>query len=329
MAMWPMPWAIWRYSRTVPVPHDAREPVQYVFSDGARKLGVLTDCGSLTAHVAAMLDGCDGLVLECNHDESMLAASDYPPALKRRISGRLGHLSNEAAAGLLAQVNVSRLQHLVAAHLSEQNNQPALAVTALATCWVYQASGSGGDAGFRFRLAPDFELRGQKHWQIKADPKVGFRCAGRITWPGRRERRSGGSGRSGGAAGAAVSAGLAASAGQQRCRRQQPGSGFSSRGGAAAGAGQQPEPEQQWGRSRGSGFFFCHRRRRRRRAGQQRGESASVNSLSILEKTHRSSQDAARLRNRTDGNLAWIKARMLRCGMRIECDFVKARPLLH
>jgi len=137
-----------------PVPHDAREPVQYVFSDGARKLGVLTDCGSLTAHVVAMLDGCDALVLECNHDESMLAASDYPPALKRRISGRLGHLSNEAAAGLLAQVNASRLQHLVAAHLSEQNNQPALAVTALATVlgcaeeWIGVAT---QDSGFDWR----------------------------------------------------------------------------------------------------------------------------------------------------------------------------------
>ena len=140
--------------RPYPVPHDAREPVQYVFSDGARKLGVLTDCGSLTAHVLAMLDGCDALVLECNHDESMLAASDYPPALKRRISGRLGHLSNEAAAALLAQVNVSRLQHLVAAHLSEQNNQPALAVTALATVlgcaeeWIGVAT---QDSGFDWR----------------------------------------------------------------------------------------------------------------------------------------------------------------------------------
>lgn len=116
-----------------PVPHDAREPVQYVFSDGARRLGVLTDCGSLTAHVVAMLDGCDALVLECNHDEALLAASDYPPVLKRRISGRLGHLSNEAAASLLHQVDASRLQHLVAAHLSEQNNRPALAVGALAS----------------------------------------------------------------------------------------------------------------------------------------------------------------------------------------------------
>lgn len=114
-----------------PVPHDAREPVQYVFADGAKRLGVLTDCGSLTAHVVAMLDRCDALVLECNHDAELLAGSDYPPMLKRRISGRLGHLDNAAAAALLAQVDATRLQHLVAAHLSEQNNRPELAVAAL------------------------------------------------------------------------------------------------------------------------------------------------------------------------------------------------------
>ena len=116
-----------------PVPHDAREPVQYVFSNGACKLGVLTDCGSLTPHVLSMLTGCHGLVLECNHDAALLADSDYPPMLKRRISGRLGHLDNATAASLLEQIDVSRLQHLVAAHLSEQNNRAELAVAALST----------------------------------------------------------------------------------------------------------------------------------------------------------------------------------------------------
>ena len=114
-----------------PVPHDAREPVQYVFSDGNRRLGVLTDAGSLTPHIAAILDRCDALVLECNHDQGMLAASSYPPSLKRRISGRLGHLANDVAASLLDRIDVSRLQHIVAAHLSEQNNRPQLAVAAL------------------------------------------------------------------------------------------------------------------------------------------------------------------------------------------------------
>jgi phosphoribosyl 1,2-cyclic phosphodiesterase len=133
-----------------PVPHDAREPVQYVFTDGLNRLGVLTDTGSLTAHIISMLDRCDAMVLECNHDAELLAASSYPLSLKRRISGRLGHLSNEAAASLLAQIDVSRLQHLVAAHLSEQNNQPELAVatlTAVLGCaekWIGVATQESG-----------------------------------------------------------------------------------------------------------------------------------------------------------------------------------------
>lgn len=137
-----------------PVPHDAREPVQYVFSDGAKRLGVLTDAGSLTPHLVSMLDACDAMVLECNHDLEMLARSNYPPSLRRRISGRLGHLDNETAAALLSQVDVSRLQHIVAAHLSEQNNLPELAVGALAGalgCAASWVAVAGQDEGFDWR----------------------------------------------------------------------------------------------------------------------------------------------------------------------------------
>jgi phosphoribosyl 1,2-cyclic phosphodiesterase len=114
------------------VPHDAREPLQYVFSDGANRLGVLTDVGVSTPHILSVLSGCDALVLESNHDAAMLAASRYPPSLKARIGGMHGHLNNEAAAGILAALDRSRLRHLVAAHLSQQNNLPHLAQTALA-----------------------------------------------------------------------------------------------------------------------------------------------------------------------------------------------------
>lgn len=114
-----------------PVPHDAAEPVQYVFSDGARKLGVLTDVGCSTPHIEATLSGCDALVLECNHDSELLANGDYPYSLKQRVGGRYGHLNNQQAAQLLAKLEVSRLQHLIAAHLSHKNNTPALAVSAL------------------------------------------------------------------------------------------------------------------------------------------------------------------------------------------------------
>jgi phosphoribosyl 1,2-cyclic phosphodiesterase len=114
------------------VPHDAREPVQFVLGDGARRIGVLTDLGASTRHVEAMLSGCDALVLECNHDERMLADGRYPGWLKARIAGPFGHLANAAAAGLLAALDRSRLRHVIAAHLSEANNRPELARTALA-----------------------------------------------------------------------------------------------------------------------------------------------------------------------------------------------------
>ncbi len=133
-----------------PVPHDAREPVQYVFSNGARRLGVLTDTGSITQHIVDMLRVCDALVLECNHDLGLLAESGYPMMLKQRIAGNYGHLDNEQAASLLRQIDTQQLQHIVAAHLSEQNNSPELAVNALASAlncteeWIGVASQENG-----------------------------------------------------------------------------------------------------------------------------------------------------------------------------------------
>lgn len=114
-----------------PVPHDAREPAQYVFGDGVRRLGVLTDTGCSTRHIETVLSGCDALVLECNHDVEMLRNSSYPRRVRERIAGRFGHLDNRAAADLLARLDCSRMQHLVAAHLSQQNNRPDLVRVAL------------------------------------------------------------------------------------------------------------------------------------------------------------------------------------------------------
>ena len=113
-----------------PVPHDAREPVQYVFSNGDKRLGVLTDTGCSTPHIEAMLSGCHALVLECNHDLNMLMNGAYPHSLKQRVSSRLGHLDNLSAAKILSKIDTSNLQHIVAAHLSEKNNTPSLAVKA-------------------------------------------------------------------------------------------------------------------------------------------------------------------------------------------------------
>lgn len=123
-----------------PVPHDAREPCQFVVSDGSKRLGTLTDTGSLTEHIEEQLSGCDALVLECNHDEAMLASGSYPPSLKDRVGGRFGHLSNRQSAELLAKLDTSRLTHIVAAHLSEENNTADLARWALSDVLGCEAS---------------------------------------------------------------------------------------------------------------------------------------------------------------------------------------------
>jgi phosphoribosyl 1,2-cyclic phosphodiesterase len=140
--------------RPYPVPHDAREPAQFVFGDGNATLGVLTDAGASTPHIVTMLSGLTALVLECNHDSDMLANGSYPPSLKRRIASRFGHLANDVAAQLLAGLDCSRLQHLIAAHLSQQNNTPELARAAMAGAigctpeWVCIAT---QDEGFAWR----------------------------------------------------------------------------------------------------------------------------------------------------------------------------------
>lgn len=113
------------------VPHDAREPLQFVASDGVRRLGVLTDVGMPTPHLVAALGLCDALLLECNHDSQMLADSSYPHSLKSRISGPYGHLSNDHASQILDAVDRSRLNKVVGAHLSQQNNTPELARSAI------------------------------------------------------------------------------------------------------------------------------------------------------------------------------------------------------
>jgi phosphoribosyl 1,2-cyclic phosphodiesterase len=114
-----------------PIPHDAREPVQFVLGSGADRLGILTDAGNWTPHILELLSSCNALFLECNHDDAMLANGPYPPALQRRVGGPLGHLSNRQAAEFLGRLDHGRLHHLVASHLSEKNNLPDLVREAL------------------------------------------------------------------------------------------------------------------------------------------------------------------------------------------------------
>ena len=137
-----------------PVPHDAREPVQYAFSDGASRLAVTTDLGMSTPHVEEKLSHGDALVLECNHDAAMLENGSYPRPLKERIAGRFGHLENGAAAGIVSRIDRSRLRHVIAAHLSRENNRPELAAQALAGalgCEVDWVGVASQEEGFGWR----------------------------------------------------------------------------------------------------------------------------------------------------------------------------------
>ncbi len=117
----------------MPVPHDAREPCQFVFDDGSDRLGVMTDIGHVTPHVVETLAACSALVIEANHDLDMLNNGPYPYALKQRVGGHLGHLNNGQTGDLLTEVDCSRLRWVAGVHLSENNNTEELARTAMAS----------------------------------------------------------------------------------------------------------------------------------------------------------------------------------------------------
>jgi phosphoribosyl 1,2-cyclic phosphodiesterase len=133
----------------VAVPHDAREPCQFVFRSGDKCLGLLTDLGSVTPAVTGHYRECQALLLECNHDPDMLWQGAYPMPLKKRVGGDWGHLNNHQAAELLTQLQADLLQHLVIAHISEQNNSRERVEAALAgvftsiesVTWADQALG--------------------------------------------------------------------------------------------------------------------------------------------------------------------------------------------
>lgn len=113
----------------IPIPHDVRDPVAYRVIAGDAPVAVITDLGRPTALVARALRDCRAAVLEFNHDEDMLWNGPYPPHLKQRIRGNHGHLSNRQAAQLLEDGLGPRLDHLILAHLSEENNTPQHALT--------------------------------------------------------------------------------------------------------------------------------------------------------------------------------------------------------
>ncbi len=112
----------------VPTPHDADDSVAFIVEHGQKRLGVLTDLGHPFAELVGALPGLDAVYLESNYDPDLLADGSYPPALKARIRGKGGHLSNEEAAALLKGCGSRRLRWAALSHLSQENNDPDLAL---------------------------------------------------------------------------------------------------------------------------------------------------------------------------------------------------------
>ena len=133
---------------TFAVPHDATSPIALVATErstGAR-LGLAYDFGHVTDSVRAALQRVDVLIVESNHDEMMLRACPYPPAVTWRIAGPRGHLSNRAAAELVRSIAWRGLRHVVLAHLSETCNEPEFAVAAMRKAWRGSLAAAPQDA---------------------------------------------------------------------------------------------------------------------------------------------------------------------------------------
>ena len=114
---------------TVPTPHDGVDGVGFVIDDGRNRLGVLTDLGHVFGGLSDVLSSLDAVLMESNYEPRLLDSGPYPEFLKDRIRGPSGHLSNQETGELLGKAFRSRLRWACLAHLSEQNNDPRLALT--------------------------------------------------------------------------------------------------------------------------------------------------------------------------------------------------------
>ncbi len=109
------------------IPHDAADPVGFVFQAEGVRIAVATDLGYIPPNVKAQLKKLDLLLLESNHDLEMLRDGPYPWQVKQRVLSRVGHLSNEATAEFLESSYDGQAQYVILGHLSESNNHPDLA----------------------------------------------------------------------------------------------------------------------------------------------------------------------------------------------------------
>ena len=115
--------------QTFPVPHDAVDPLGFVFHAGSGSLGFITDLGYVTKLITERLREVQTLVVETNHDEKLLQNDTHRPwPVKQRIQSRHGHLSNTAAAGVIEELLPGKIERVVLGHLSRDCNTPALAL---------------------------------------------------------------------------------------------------------------------------------------------------------------------------------------------------------
>ncbi|MBU0664884.1 MAG: MBL fold metallo-hydrolase [Proteobacteria bacterium] len=131
--------------RSFSVSHDAADPVGFVICNGKVTLAYCTDTGKVSALLRQRLMGCNGLVLEFNHDPQMLKEGPYSLALQQRVRSDHGHLSNADGAEFLQSLLHDQLQYVILAHLSATNNHPDLAMTT--------ARGAVGDSPLQLRVA--------------------------------------------------------------------------------------------------------------------------------------------------------------------------------
>jgi len=110
----------------IPVPHDAREPVQFKFESEKKTLAIITDLGFGNKELINSIQKINALILESNHDDNLIHQSRYPKNLKERIRSNYGHLSNQNSLQILKKLNLDNLKWLGAAHLSKENNSPEL-----------------------------------------------------------------------------------------------------------------------------------------------------------------------------------------------------------
>lgn len=115
---------------TIATAHDAIDGVAFVVEFEGKRLGILTDLGHPFPGLQDVLESVDAAYLEANFDTTLLEASTYPRALKERIRGPGGHLSNDESASLLAACGRRRPEWVAVAHLSQDNNRPELAMAA-------------------------------------------------------------------------------------------------------------------------------------------------------------------------------------------------------